>query len=114
MSLRAPKAWNRRTSIVATLGPATSSPDRIRELLEAGVDVFRLNFSHGEAEQHAQIYEAVRAAERQVGKSVAVMQDLAGPKIRVGRLHDGDIELREGQQLVITTLEVVGTDHEIC
>ncbi len=110
----APKNWNRRTSIVATLGPATSSPDRIRELMEAGVDVFRLNFSHGEAEQHAQIYDAVRAAERKVGKSVAVMQDLAGPKIRVGRLHDGDIELREGQQLVITTREVLGTDHEIC
>jgi pyruvate kinase len=111
---RAPNDWQHRTSIVATLGPATNNPDRIRELLETGVDVFRLNFSHGEADEHARIYDAVRAAERQVGRVAAVMQDLAGPKIRVGRLQDGAVELREGQQLTITTREVNGSAHELC
>src|SRR5713226_3447509 len=111
---RAPKDWNRRTSIVATLGPATSSPDQIRTLLEAGVDVFRLNFSHGEAEDHARSYDAVRAAENQIGRVAAVMQDLAGPKIRVGRLQNGAVELRDGEPLIITTREVSGNAHELC
>ncbi len=109
-----PQNWDRRTSIVATLGPATSSPDRIRELLEAGVDVFRLNFSHGEPDEHARIYDAVRAAERDAGRTVAVLQDLAGHKIRVGRLRDGAVELREGRTLTLTTENVLGTDQQIC
>ncbi len=108
-----PKNWDRRTSIVATLGPATSSPKRIRELIEAGVDVARLNFSHGAADEHARIYDAVRAAEREVGRTVAVLQDLAGPKIRVGHLRDGAVDLREGQPLIITTEDVNGSNHAI-
>ncbi len=108
-----PKNWDRRTSIVATLGPATSSPQQIRGLIEAGVDVVRLNFSHGEPSEHAQRYETVRAAEREVGRTVAVLQDLAGHKIRVGRLRDGTLELRDGQPLVITAEEVVGGDKTI-
>lgn len=104
MKIPAPPAnWERRTSIVATLGPATSSDQRIRTLIDAGVDVVRLNFSHGTADDHAKIYDAVRAAEQASGRSVAVMQDLAGPKVRVGDLPGGAIELREGQALAITT-----------
>jgi len=108
-----PKNWDRRTSIVATLGPATSNPQKIRDLIASGVDVVRLNFAHGEAGEHAQRYEAVRAGEREVGRTVAVLQDLAGHKIRVGRLRDGALELREGQSLVITADEVDGGDRTI-
>src|SRR3989449_11261472 len=108
-----PKNWDRRTSIVATLGPATSNPQKIRDLIACGVDVVRLNFAHGEAGEHAQRYEAVRAGEREVGRTVAVLQDLAGHKIRVGRLRDGALELREGQSLVITADGVDGGDRAI-
>jgi pyruvate kinase len=97
-----PRAWQRRTTIVATLGPATSDPDLVRALVDAGVDVVRLNFSHGDPEQHARLYHAVREAEQATGRTVAVMADLAGPKIRVGSLPGGAVDLREGQRLVIT------------
>jgi pyruvate kinase len=101
--------WERRTSIVATVGPATRSPDRIRALIDAGVDVVRLNFAHGTPEEHARAYELVRDAEAATGRSVAVMQDLAGPKVRVGALPGGAIELREGQRLTIVTATAAGT-----
>jgi len=110
---RIPQQWHRRTRIVATLGPATGSPDRIRELMDAGVDVFRLNFSHGEADEHARIYDAVRAAERDAGRTVAVLQDLAGHKIRVGRLQGGAITLREGRTITLTADNIQGTDQQI-
>lgn len=109
----APPDWDRRTSIVATIGPASSSPQRIRELIEAGVDVVRLNFSHGTTDAHAKVYEAVRDAERSVGKPVAVMQDLAGPKVRVGDLPDGKMLLREGERLTIATRRGARARHTI-
>src|SRR5256712_11739365 len=108
-----PKNWDRSTGIVATLGPATSNPQKIRDLIASGVDVVRLNFAHGEAGEHARRYEAVRTAERETGRTVAVLQDLAGHKIRVGRLRDGALELRQGQPLVITADEVVGSNGTI-
>src|SRR5438309_5176840 len=77
-----PKNWDRRTSIIATLGPATSDAKKIRALIDAGADVVRLNFAHGEPDEHARRYEAVRTAERETGRTVAVLQDLAGHKIR--------------------------------
>src|SRR5438552_7949693 len=86
-----PKNWDRRTSIIATLGPATSDAKKIRALIDAGADVVRLNFAHGEPDEHARRYEAVRTAERETGRTVAVLQDLAGHKIRVGRLRAGPL-----------------------
>jgi pyruvate kinase len=80
---------NRRVKIVATLGPASSDPARIRQLFDAGVDVFRLNFSHGSHEDHAARFNAIRAIEREVGRPIAVLQDLQGPKIRIGTLARG-------------------------
>jgi pyruvate kinase len=80
---------NRRAKIVATLGPASSDPARIRQLFEAGVDVFRLNFSHGSHEDHAARFNAIRDIEREVGRPIAVLQDLQGPKIRIGTLARG-------------------------
>ncbi len=100
------RAWDRRTSIIATVGPATSRPDRIRALIDAGVDVIRLNFAHGTADEHGRVYDLVRKAETAAGQSVAVIQDLAGPKVRVGSLPGGGVELRDGQTLTL----VSGTD----
>lgn len=78
----------RHTRIIATLGPSSSSPDTIRALVERGVDVFRLNFSHGTPESHGELVAHVRAAARDAGRFVAILQDLPGPKIRVGRLRE--------------------------
>lgn len=86
----------RRTKIVATLGPATSTRERIQELIEAGVDAARLNFSHGSREEQRALYEAVREAADDAGEAVPVIQDIQGPKIRVGNLPGGSIELEEG------------------
>ncbi|HEX6323334.1 MAG TPA: pyruvate kinase, partial [Vicinamibacterales bacterium] len=78
----------RHTRIIATLGPSTSTPDAIQALVDGGVDIFRLNFSHGTHETHAALVTEVRRAARAAGRYVAVMQDLPGPKIRIGRLAE--------------------------
>jgi len=83
----------RRTKIVATLGPASSSPDVVRQLIQAGMDVARLNFSHGSPEDHAQQIATVRALSRELDTPVTILQDLQGPKIRVGQLPGGAITL---------------------
>ncbi|MGA1052210.1 MAG: pyruvate kinase, partial [Ilumatobacteraceae bacterium] len=87
---------NRRTKIVATIGPATDSPGALADLLVAGVDVVRLNLSHGSVEGHLERLSAVRAAAEVVGKPVAVLADLPGPKIRAGQFPDGGVELVGG------------------
>ena len=92
----------RQTKIIATLGPASSPPEVIDALLEAGVDIFRLNFSHGSHESHAEVYQRVRDAAARRGCVVAIMQDLSGPKIRTGPLAGGaTLTLSEGQELRI-------------
>src|SRR5574340_1533782 len=91
----------RRVKIVATLGPATDGLER--ELVRAGLDVARLNFSHGESRDQARRCQAIREAAAALGRPVAVMQDLQGPKIRVGQLRGGGpVELKTGQTLRIT------------
>jgi len=99
----------RRTKIVATLGPSSSDKSTIESLIEAGVNVFRLNMSHGTHESHRQIYQRVRAAAEKTGKPVAVLADLCGPKIRVGTFKDGRITLERGAAVTVTTRETVGT-----
>jgi pyruvate kinase len=99
----------RHTKIVATLGPASHSDSMLEELLSAGVDVFRLNFSHGTHETHTATYARVRAASERSHRPVAVLQDLSGPKIRTGRLENGTpIALAPGQELRIATGDFVG------
>ncbi|HEX9289698.1 MAG TPA: pyruvate kinase [Anaeromyxobacteraceae bacterium] len=95
----------RRAKIVATLGPASSDPDTIHKLLELGVDVARLNFSHGRLEDHAEVLDRIRAASRRQVRAVAVLQDLQGPKIRTGPLKAGKVGvlLEPGSDIVITT-----------
>jgi len=92
----------RRTKIVATLGPASSAPERIRELMEAGVDVFRVNFSHGTADVHRTNVQRVREAAEELGRTVGVLQDLQGPKIRVGKFGDGQVALVPGEPFALT------------
>jgi pyruvate kinase len=99
----------RLTKIIATLGPASSSTDQIDELIAAGTDVFRLNFSHGTHEGHATLVTRIREAARRSGRHVAILQDLSGPKIRTGRLADGrPIDLVPGAVLEIATGDFVG------
>jgi pyruvate kinase len=101
------KAPPRRAKLVATLGPATDGLEH--ELVAAGLDVAPLNFSHGTLEEHGRRCAAVRTAADRLSRPVAVMQDLQGPKLRVGRLADGGpVQLIEGQTFRITAREVVG------
>ena len=87
----------RRAKIVATVGPASASPEMLKALFEAGVDAFRLNFSHGAHEDHARVHGAIRALEREVGRPIGILQDLQGPKIRIGTVKDGRLELAVGE-----------------
>ncbi|NQZ57946.1 MAG: pyruvate kinase, partial [Lentisphaeraceae bacterium] len=96
----------RKTKIVATLGPA--SLDRIDELITAGVNVFRLNFSHGTHEQHAGAIEKIRKFEAELNTPVAILADLQGPKIRVGKVIDGGITLVNGEEFTLTTEACLG------
>ncbi len=97
------------TKIVATLGPASESPEKLRELIEAGVDVFRLNASHGEWANHARSIVNVRAAALACGRYIGILLDLQGPKIRLGRFEGGSCVLQTGERFIITTETVVGT-----
>jgi pyruvate kinase len=91
----------RSTKIVATLGPACNKPDVLRRMLAAGVDVVRLNFSHGTAKDHVELATLVREVARALGREVAIMADLQGPKIRIGRFADGKIELMPGATFIL-------------
>jgi pyruvate kinase len=98
----------RRTRIVATLGPASSGPAELERLIRAGVDVFRLNLSHGGHAEHRAAFAEVRRVSGELNQPVAVLADLCGPKIRVGRFADGRVELCAGQPVVVTTRPVLG------
>lgn len=91
----------RKTKIIATLGPASSAPSMIEGLLDAGVNVFRLNFSHGTHEEHSRMITAIRTAGGRLKRPAAILLDLQGPRIRVGRLKGGAVELRPGERFVI-------------
>ncbi len=94
----------RRAKIIATLGPASASEETIRALIQAGVDAFRLNFSHGRPEEHLERLRKVRRISEELGRPVAVLQDLAGPKVRTGSLEGGPLALREGQEVLLSGL----------
>ncbi|MEV4254276.1 pyruvate kinase [Spirillospora sp. NPDC049652] len=103
----------RRAKIISTIGPAVSSPERINDLVEAGVDVARLNMSHGDHAVHEEVYHRIRAAAERHGRAVGVLADLQGPKIRIGRFPDGPVRLTLGDTFVITTEDVPGTRREV-
>ncbi len=93
----------RRTKIISTLGPATDSPEVLKELIEAGSDIFRINLSHGTHEDHSASAQRVREVARALGKEVAILADLRGPKVRVERFADGPIELETGDTFILDT-----------
>ena len=100
-----------RTKIVATLGPASSSTEKIAELFDAGVDVFRLNFSHGSQDDHKANYEIIRELEYETGRPIAVLMDLQGPKLRIGAFADGSVALEEGAPFRLDRDEEIGRAH---
>ncbi|NTW39338.1 MAG: pyruvate kinase [Cellulomonadaceae bacterium] len=103
----------RRAKIVCTLGPATASPEQIQALVDAGMDVARINRSHGDPSEHEAVINHVRAAAKASGRAVAVLVDLQGPKIRLGRFIEGKHDLAEGDVFTITTEDIEGT-KDIC
>ena len=96
----------RRTKIVATIGPATESPERLRQLIEAGATTFRLNFSHGDHSEHAARVATIRQVSAEMGVHVGILQDLQGPKIRLGRFAEGPISLAKGDSFTLTSRDV--------
>ncbi|NML98013.1 pyruvate kinase [Paraburkholderia sp. RP-4-7] len=104
----------RKAKIVATLGPATSDLKTITELFDAGVDVFRLNFSHGSHEDHRRRYEIVREVERLSGRPIAVLADMQGPKLRVGTFAGGKVILMPGAQFVLDRNPAAGNAERVC
>ena len=96
-----------RTKIVATVGPASNSKEMLRALIKEGVDIFRLNFSHGKHEDHQKVIDFVRELNHEMGTNIALLQDLQGPKIRVNDVEEGT-DLVPGQELIITTRQLVG------
>src|SRR5574343_807303 len=91
----------RATKIVATLGPASSTPEVLEKMIQAGVNVVRLNFSHGKAQDHIDRAQLVREAAQRAGREVAIMADLQGPKIRVGKFAEGKVMLNPGEPFVL-------------
>jgi pyruvate kinase len=102
----------RATKIVATLGPASGQPETIAQLIQAGVNVFRLNFSHGTHDSHRESIARIRAASKELGMPVGILQDLCGPKIRTGLMENGAAELKTGEETIITTKETLGTPEK--
>lgn len=104
---------DRRAKIVITIGPASADEDMIEQLLQAGANVMRLNFSHGTHEEHATRIARVRRASQKLGVPVTLLQDLQGPKIRTGRIAGGQVELVAGQPLTLTTRDVIGDEQVV-
>lgn len=101
----------RKAKIVATLGPASSSKEMIRELFRTGVDVFRLNFSHGTHADHRKLYNTIREIEEELDRPIGVLADMQGPKLRIGNLKDGEVMLNVGQRFRLDLDEAPGDDR---
>ena len=98
----------RRTKIVCTIGPSSRDPERLRELMSAGLDVARLNFSHGDHQEHAENVERIRTAAKQLDRPITILADLQGPKLRVGEMVEGGVALEQGGEAILTTEPAVG------
>jgi pyruvate kinase len=112
-SPNAPWHAERKTKIVCTIGPASASQGRLRELLQAGMNVARLNFSHGTQADHRQVIERVRRLADQFRLPLAILQDLAGPKVRIGTFTDGTVTLKTGAPFTLTTRAIAGTPEAV-
>jgi pyruvate kinase len=113
INVNIPHLTSRKTKIIATLGPASDTPEIIYNLIKAGVNVFRLNMSHGEHESHRNLYELIRELAKDLGQHIAIFADLCGPKIRTGKFKDGSIFIKSGDRVVVTTRDIVGEENLI-
>ncbi|MGB5986743.1 MAG: pyruvate kinase, partial [Desulfobacterales bacterium] len=102
-----------RTKIVATIGPASAGEATLRRLIQNGMRVARLNFSHGTHKDHGRLFRRIRKLSAELDQPVAILQDLCGPKIRVGRIEEPGVRLEAGQRLVLTNREVLGSAEAI-
>lgn len=103
----------KKTKIIATVGPASNTPEMLEELVKAGADIFRLNFSHGSHEDHLKVINHVREINKKLGTHVCLLQDLQGPKIRTRDMENGGVEIVNGQELVITTDKMLGNSQKV-
>ncbi|PIV03492.1 MAG: pyruvate kinase [Syntrophobacterales bacterium CG_4_8_14_3_um_filter_58_8] len=104
---------DQKTKIVATIGPASESPDVMEAMIKAGMNIARINLAHGDYDGHQQVIDKLRAAARAVGRRIAVMADLPGPKMRIGRLAQEPVELQPGSLFTLTTQEIVGDANRV-
>jgi pyruvate kinase len=104
---------NNKTKIVATIGPASETPEMLERLIRAGLNVARLNFSHGDFTAHAERIKRIRSAAEAVGRRVAVMADLPGPKMRIGKIEPEPIQLHSGESFILTAEEITGTPQRV-
>src|SRR5229473_99404 len=103
----------RKAKIICTIGPASESPSVLDGLIRAGMDVARLNFSHGTHEEHGRRIELIRRLAKKLNRPVAILQDIQGPKLRLGTFEGGRSTVRAGQQVTLTTRQVIGSGSVI-
>ncbi|MGD1999684.1 MAG: pyruvate kinase, partial [Desulfobacterales bacterium] len=104
---------NHKTKIVCTIGPASESPALLKQMIEAGMNIARMNFSHGDFATHKRVIENLRAASASVGRRIAIMADLSGPKMRIGQIDPEPIELSPGDCFTLTTDDIVGDSTRV-
>ena len=104
--------WN-RAKIVATIGPASNTKEKIIELIEAGADVFRLNFSHGSHDDHLKVINLINEVNEEIGTHICMLQDLQGPKIRIGQVENNGVEILPGKELIISNEDIMGTSQKV-
>ena len=102
-----------KTKVVCTIGPASDTPQTIRELISSGMRIARLNFSHGTHSDHGKKIYTIRKISEDMGEPVAILQDLGGPKIRVGHIPDPGVRIEPGQDIILTTQTVEGSEQRI-
>jgi pyruvate kinase len=107
------KITSPKTKIVCTIGPASESPEVMKQMIEAGMNVARLNFSHGDFAAHKRVIENLRAASKSLGRGVTIMADLSGPKMRIGKLASEPIDLKPGDPFTLTTDDIVGDEGRV-
>ncbi|HEY62589.1 MAG TPA: pyruvate kinase, partial [Anaerolineae bacterium] len=104
---------NRKSKIVATIGPASQNESIIKQLILAGMDVARINFSHGTQQDHADAINHIRQASSDLERPITILLDLQGPKIRTGELEKGEVELKAGKPFILTTKRIVGNEEQV-
>ena len=103
----------KKTKIIATVGPASNTKEKLEELVQAGADIFRLNFSHGTHEDHLKVIRYVREINEELGTHICLLQDLQGPKIRMRDVEGGGVEISNGDELIITTEKMIGNSKKV-